>query len=166
MPACVTPRGITHSPKGSLVLLCMIWTFLDISIFILSARESFLVLSAAGQSGNTPETRLPGLVPAGVHGACPVEIWEITTGEHSEILGLSRRMWSHVHVANKCGSFGINTDVRLAPPAVLCPTWSLAARHSTTTASTSSSSNSNATKLRAAPVMPPSVGRVLPLLPF
>ena len=94
----------------------------------------------------------------------PREILEITIGRHFEVL---RVIQAHInpHTCGKTiGQLWRNTDVRLAPPAVLCPTRTLAARHCTTTASTTTTNNnSNATKRRAAPVTLPSVVRVLPL---
>ena len=51
MPAWVTPRGTSLSPKGRLVLLCMKSAFLDIGLLCSSARGSFLLLSVEGDPG-------------------------------------------------------------------------------------------------------------------
>ena len=55
MPACVTPRGTSHSPKGSLVLPWMNVFVLHVDIFFSSGRGSFVVLSAPEYAGNPPE---------------------------------------------------------------------------------------------------------------
>ena len=52
MPACVTPRGLPRSPKGSLVCMCTKCTFLHIYMPCSAGRGSFLAHSAAGYAGD------------------------------------------------------------------------------------------------------------------
>ena len=55
MPACVTPRETSHSPKGSLVLLYINVFFWHMAFFFSYGRGSFLVLSAPWHSWSPPE---------------------------------------------------------------------------------------------------------------
>ena len=55
-PACVTPRGPPHYPKGTkgrLVILCIKSFFRNTKLFS-SGRRSCLALSAAGHAGDPP----------------------------------------------------------------------------------------------------------------
>ena len=54
MPACVAPRGSSHSLKGSLVLLCINVFFWLFGIFFTFGRGSFLLLSAPRHIGSPP----------------------------------------------------------------------------------------------------------------
>ena len=51
------PAGNIPLPKGEPCIAVLYGRFWDISIFFPSARESFVLLSAAGWPGNKPETR-------------------------------------------------------------------------------------------------------------
>ena len=86
-------------PIGNLVLLCMNVFFLHMAFFFSSGHGSFLVLSAAGHAGSTPENHGASVGP----GRGPWRVrWgfksQVTTGRHSEHVEPSRPMQTHVQV--------------------------------------------------------------------
>ena len=56
MPACVTPRGTSHSTKGSLVLLCIKVFFCTSVFFSLPAAGLFSSSRLRGTQGARPNT--------------------------------------------------------------------------------------------------------------
>ena len=138
-------------------------------MFCSSARESFLVLSAAGRPGNTPETRVQLLAPAGVHGPCSRGSKSRNmANNHGEAFRALRATQTHVNPhtrAKKCGRFWhkcrcatCSTSRSGSHMKLCCKTQHHHRLHH-------QQQEQNATMRRAAPVMPPSAGRVL-LLQF
>ena len=104
MPACVTPRGTSHSPKGSLVLPCINVFFWTIGISFSSGRGSFLVLSAPWHAGSPPGPRAQVWALVEVRGTCSGgSKRQIPSGRDSEDVEPSRSMKTHVKYT--CGTF-------------------------------------------------------------
>ena len=70
MPACVTPRGTSHSTKGSLVLLCIKVFFCTSVFFSLPAAGLFSSSRLRGTQGARPNTTAQVWALAEVRGTC------------------------------------------------------------------------------------------------
>ena len=97
MPAWITPRGTSHSPKGSLICMCMKSFFLWNTKPFSSGRGFFLALSAAGAQGRGACTtrRKRGSQPGSAtraRGVQSLEIWQVIAGLLSGPLEPTRPM--------------------------------------------------------------------------
>ena len=102
MPACVTPRETSHSPRGALYIYRCV--FLPFRIFLSSGRVSFLVLSASWHAGSPPGPCTQVWALAEVRGTCSggskSQVRSVSDSEHVEP---SKPLQTHVEVKRMSG---------------------------------------------------------------
>ena len=102
-----SPPGfhVTHLLKGNLVYIYKNVFFSPFGIFFSPGRGSFLVLSAPWHTGSPPGPHTQVWVLAKVCGTSSGgSKWHVRSGRHSEHVGPSRPMQTHVHTTVRYSS--------------------------------------------------------------